>query len=157
MADGRSAKVTDEHRAEAAALKKLWKESKHGLSQAAFGADFKIGTQAAVGFFLNGKSPLSLKAARGFAKGLKCDISDFSKRLAEEAAKNAEFAAPPVNTDGWPFPNIDRERFDRLEDWQRTEIQGLVRKAITDFEAAKVKPSGGSSTSRPEHRLENAA
>lgn len=52
---------------------------------------------------------------------------------------------------GWPFPEIDRERFDRLDDWQRIEIQGLVRNAIKDFEAEnKGRPSGEFSDSRPD-------
>jgi len=35
----------------------------------------------------------------------------------------------------WPFPDIDRGRFDRLPLRQQIEIQGLVRKAIGEFEA----------------------
>lgn len=36
---------------------------------------------------------------------------------------------------GWPFPAIDRTRFIALDQEQRTEIQGAVRKMISDFEA----------------------
>jgi hypothetical protein len=35
---------------------------------------------------------------------------------------------------GWPFPGIDSNRFERLEDSQKLEIQGAVRKMISDFE-----------------------
>jgi hypothetical protein len=35
---------------------------------------------------------------------------------------------------GWPFRGVDRRRFDALTNDQKLEIQGLVRKAITDFE-----------------------
>lgn len=88
--EARRAKVTNEHRAEAKRLKALWDQKKPELakqnlgSQLAFGAKFGIGTQAAVGFFLNGQTPLSLKAARGFAEGLGCNVADFSPRLAGE-------------------------------------------------------------------------
>jgi hypothetical protein len=89
----KAAKITEENRAESAKLKVLYEASNHNLSQAAFGAEFDIGNQGAVWQCLNASGmPISLKAARGFAKGLRCDISDFSPRLAIEAAKNAEFA-----------------------------------------------------------------
>lgn len=37
---------------------------------------------------------------------------------------------------GWPFPDIDRSRFDQLKDSQRYEIQGMVRERLERFEAA---------------------
>jgi hypothetical protein len=86
----RQGKVTSENREEAARLKAIWGKTyeERKLSgvhtQAAFGTTFGIGNQAAVGFFLNGTTALSKKAARGFAKGLKCSIADFSPRLAAE-------------------------------------------------------------------------
>lgn len=42
--------------------------------------------QGSVSHFLNGRNPLPLKRAKQFAEILKCDISDFSERLANEAA-----------------------------------------------------------------------
>lgn len=81
-------KVTDENRAEAAALRAIWMRELPRLrdegigTQERFGQQFEIGNQAAVGFFLNGKTALSLKAALGFAKGLRCSVADFSQRLA---------------------------------------------------------------------------
>lgn len=108
----RRGKVTDVHREEARRLKAIWdatytSRKATGLhSQEAFGERFHIGNQAAVGFFLNGKTALSLKAARGFAEGLGCNISDFSPRLAEEAAKNAEFA-PAAEDDFADVRRID--------------------------------------------------
>jgi len=35
---------------------------------------------------------------------------------------------------GWPFPSIDRSRFESLSDEQRAEIQGAVRKLLLDYE-----------------------
>lgn len=35
---------------------------------------------------------------------------------------------------GWPFPDIPRQRFVDLNDRQRLELQGAVRKMIIDFE-----------------------
>ena len=86
-ASDKRGKVTQLHKVEAARLLKIWLQEKPRLAaagygtQEAFGSKFKIGNQSAVGFFLNGKSALSLKAAIGFANGLQCDIKDFSPRL----------------------------------------------------------------------------
>lgn len=85
--------VTDEHLQEARALKAIWDSTKHA-PQAEFGELFSIGNQSAVSQFLNGKTPLSLEAAAGFARGLKCLISDFSPRLAALAAHVSEPMAP---------------------------------------------------------------
>ena len=87
--DVRKAIVTDEHKAEAAALRAIW--TRVGpASQKEFGKEFEIGGQSAVANFLAGTSALSLKAAMGFAQGLNCKISDFSRRLAREAQRAAE-------------------------------------------------------------------
>lgn len=70
---------------EAARLRAIWDATPNRLSQAEFGEAFNIGGQSAVGNFLKGTSPLSLKAATGFARGLGVAIEQFSPRLAEEA------------------------------------------------------------------------
>jgi len=106
--ESRRAKVTNEHRAEAARLKQLWSDWKavNRGSQAAFGHEFGIGSQAAVGFFLNGQTPLSLKAAQGFALGLGCRVAEFSPRLAsaiEEISQTDQrtklASGPPLKPD----------------------------------------------------------
>lgn len=89
--------MTDEHRAEAEALRKLWASAKTSgriKSQANVGEEFGIGTQGAVSQFLAGAVALSLEAATGFAAALGVSIADFSARLAEEADKIAKFATP---------------------------------------------------------------
>lgn len=83
MVTNRKAKVTPENLAEAERLRAIWRDTPH-LNQTEFGEQFEIGNQSAVGQFLRGVTPLSLKAARGFAKGLDCQIGDFSPRLAAE-------------------------------------------------------------------------
>ena len=92
----KKAKVTDEHRAEAHALKKIWEREKP-RSQKEFAEEFGIGGQTAVSNFLHGTSALSLKAATGFAAGLGCRIEDFSPRLAAEAAQIADVSQQPPN------------------------------------------------------------
>lgn len=83
--------ATDATRAEAKVLKSIWDNSSHP-SQAEFGELYNVGNQSAVGQFLSGNTPLSLKAAAGFAKGLGCKISDFSPRLADQAAEYAHLS-----------------------------------------------------------------
>lgn len=87
----RKAKVTEEHRQEATRLAALWDTRAHS-SQAIFGEQYEIGSQSAVGQFLRGDTPLSLKAAAGFASGLGCKISDFSTRLARQALTYADLS-----------------------------------------------------------------
>jgi len=84
----RQAKVTPENLEESARLRALWELHQPRLAQLGygtqelFGAKFNIGGQAAVGHFLNGRSPISLKAALGFSRGLGVPVADFSPRLA---------------------------------------------------------------------------
>ena len=98
--DPRRAKITDENRAESNRLLSIWNTMKPTLvargygSQDAFGAMFGIGSQAAVGHFLNGRSAISPKAAAGFAQGLECKVSDFSPRLAALLNESTAPSAP---------------------------------------------------------------
>lgn len=127
----RRGKVTPEHKMESARLRRIWdskadlRRSKGAYSQAEFGEKFAVGNQAAVGHFLNGNTALSMKAARGFAKGLECDIAEFSPRLAKQLGNR------------WPFPGIEPERWETLLPDERIEIQGVVRERMEAFEARR--------------------
>lgn len=110
MAANRKSIVNDEHRAESAALLKLWNRARKKmrdagekpLAQGPFGSEYEIGTQGAVWQFLHGHVALSYKAARGFAKGLRCSIADFSPRLA--AMREEEVEATDDQEE--PSPNM---------------------------------------------------
>lgn len=93
MSDHRRAKVTPETVEESRRLRAIWDRTGAKPSQAVFGELHGIGSQAAVTLFLNGRTPLSLKAAVGFAKGLNCDVSEFSPRLAAQVEKIAPTAS----------------------------------------------------------------
>lgn len=62
---------------------------------------------------------------------------------------------------GWPFPDIDRARFTALTHDQRIEIQGIVRRQITDFEESKAstprQQAGKVAVTAEEKRLADAA
>lgn len=93
-------KITPENINEAAKLLAIWESTKNARaergfgSQEKFGAEFNIGNQAAVGFFLHGQTALSPKAAAGFARGLGCAVSDFSPRLARLLDVDAGWTRP---------------------------------------------------------------
>jgi hypothetical protein len=63
---------------------------------------------------------------------------------------------PWDKSDGWPFPGIDRARFDHLDPLQKGEIQGKVREMIAEFEKAR-QSSGKSTTSAPSASPRKAA
>jgi hypothetical protein len=107
----RKAKVTDEHRQEAKRLRVLWDEKADRPTQQIFGETNEIGNQSAVGQFLRGDVPLSMNAARGFAKGLGCKIADFSPRLAKEAS--AARGHPAAKT-GLSLVDLNRQEGDLI-------------------------------------------
>ena len=125
--DLRKAKVTSETLLESEKLLDLWENTDPRPSQVEFGEKFDIGSQSAVSGFLKGKTPISLKAARGFAKGLQCQISDFSERLAQ-----ADAAA-------WPFALVDRGRYEALSPEARGAVQLRMLDAIAELERAALK------------------
>jgi hypothetical protein len=81
----RKVKITPETLEESERLLAIWEAAKGRPNQAVFGEMYGVGNQSAVGQFLRGDTPISLKAAIGFAKGLGCEIEDFSPRLAKVA------------------------------------------------------------------------
>ncbi len=130
-----TARITDENRDESRLLKSIWESTGHaGLTQAEFGHQFAIGTQAAVGFFLNGKSALSLKAAKGFAKGLGCPISAFSKRLASEVESASAVNGPALTRASdthWPFATVTPDQyFEVLSQAQRDILEAMAHSLV---------------------------
>lgn len=101
-AGARKAVVTDEHREEARKLKEIWARTKRP-TQAVFGETYDIGGQSAVNNFLNGVSALSMRAAKGFARGLGCEVVEFSPRLAREAADLSALVTPTMHYGGEGF------------------------------------------------------
>lgn len=124
--DDRRAKVTPETKRESKLLAQLWATRSHP-SQAEFGETYGIGNQSAVGQFLRGDTPLSLKAARGFAEGLGCSIADFSPRLANEAA---EIAASVPHASLSPELSALAQAIERLTKPQREWVLMVMRNTI---------------------------
>jgi transcriptional regulator with XRE-family HTH domain len=123
---GRRGIVTPENEGESRKLKALWVEyrSAGGLSQLEFGDEFGIGTQSAVTNMLNGKMAISLKAAKGFAKGLGVEIKQFSPRLARVIDEHA--------TAAWPLgevvtPAVWEELPEKVRNKIRSDAEYIVR------------------------------
>lgn len=153
--DSKKAVITDENRAESAKLKQLWEARKHihGMNQIEFGDRFGIGTQGAVSGCLNARMAISLKAGTGFAIGLKCDIAEFSPRLAAQvnAATQAAFEAmgphnsptkhlatevqPPglykvTTAKHWPFEMFSFDDWMMLPKKDREDYEALIYGAV---------------------------
>lgn len=105
---------------EAALLKHLYTAAQHGLSQAEFGASFDIGSQGAVWQYLNGRTAINLKAAKGFAKGLNCNVSDFSPRLAAEIEGLARHA-------------MDSSADDEFADVRRLDVKAAAGHGLVPY------------------------
>lgn len=64
------------------------------------------------------------------------------KSFGEDIARHIEAELGLLRWDldggaGWPFPDIDRRRYDALSSTQRAEIQGAVRTLLIEFEGAE--------------------
>lgn len=127
----KKAKVTEEHKAEAAALKAIWDLTKHE-TQTVFGELYGIGNQSAVGQFLRGEAPLSMKAARGFAKGLGQPIESFSMRLAKDAyeANSVVRDLSLHKKSSWPFSTVSEEQYFSLSKDDQDWVEGMAHKLI---------------------------
>lgn len=91
-------------------LRALWDahQDRTGTSQAAFGADARIGTQGMVHQYITGLTPLNLAAAGKFAKAFGVEIDEISPTLADQvrelyllcdSQKNIDFNVSPQARD----------------------------------------------------------
>lgn len=133
--EARRAKVTPETKEEAKRLLELWKTRSHP-GQAEFGETYSIGNQSAVGQFLRGETPLSLKAARGFAMGLGCKIEDFSPRLAAQAAAIANMVpGDPLEPEVADVAAAINQLPKRQRDWVIRTVRDAVEMARETLQA----------------------
>lgn len=101
--DQKRSKLTDEQFAESDALKKLWHAATSKRTQAEFGEFYGLGNQANVGHYMNRRNPLNHWAALAFAHELRCRVSDFSPRLAEDLAKAGIGGTSAEQARPWPL------------------------------------------------------
>jgi hypothetical protein len=151
----RKARVTEEHLQEAARLRAIWDATPDKPSQQVFGERFEIGNQSAVGQFLRGAVPLSMKAAVGFAKGLQCNLADISPRLAleivegsrlisgEPIAHNKEFGGRGGSIVGIQVVGDASIQGDQLHIEYMDDGGYVVGSGIQDGYALRVRGDGG--------------
>lgn len=77
--------LTQDERDEADRLRAIWDKRDPKISQLKFANDYEIGTtQGILWQYLRGRIPLNVDVAIKFARGLKCNVEDFSPRLEAE-------------------------------------------------------------------------
>lgn len=92
---------------EAKALSRLFKE-RAGCTQAEFGERWGIGGQAMVWQYMSGHTPLNLKVAIKFARGLHCTIQDFSPSLAAQVMEAASLIVSAPGTSHPMLPPVPK-------------------------------------------------
>lgn len=114
--ESRKAKIEPIHREEAAALKRLYDAKTDGLSQAAFAAEYDLGSQGNLWQYLNAHSPLNAHAASKFAAALGVQVRDFSPRLADEieGLASGQGPAPTPGSRPWPFRRLSEKKIRAL-------------------------------------------
>src|SRR3546814_17452704 len=95
---------------------------------------------------IKGIRPISLEAAKAYAKGFNCSLSEISPRLADEIAGAATYAdkETPVTTAPtvqplWPFTWFDEGKFSGLK---RDDLIKLTAAPLID--AAQAGPDANS-------------
>lgn len=82
--------------------------------------------------------------SRGVPAARHAELADLFGLTTDQVAGRAPL--PWEKDAGWPFPDIEQARYDRLRDMQKGEIQREVRKLIEAFERESVS---GKSTPSP--------
>jgi transcriptional regulator with XRE-family HTH domain len=150
--ENRRAKVTPETKEESKKLRELWDSRSHP-SQAEFGELYGVGNQSAVSQFLRGYAPLSLKAAYGFAQGLGCQISDFSQRLASEAAAIGGMVGGRSSPELEQLAEALETLSPRWRDWLLMNMREAVKLALeADTESSVTKKHEPVPSTSPKRR-----
>lgn len=92
------------------------------LSESSFGEQMEIGSQGMVWQYLNGHTPLNIDAAEKFARGLECNISDFSQTLSRRIARAAGVALSQLDE---PDPKA-HEIMILMEGMSQESLTGLL-------------------------------
>lgn len=92
---------------ESAKLKELFREHSK-LSQREFARRYNMGTAENLGHYLNGNTPLNIRAASTIAAGLGISVAEFSPRLAAQIAsiKNENVTPVPAGMKKIPLMSI---------------------------------------------------
>lgn len=120
--------------AEGAALKRIW-DLRPPMAQAAFATTVLMASAGYLPQLFKGDTPLDLRKARLFAEYLKCRISDFSPRLAEEDERDRALVS-------WPFQTIKHEEISSLSAPEIAELEGKIRSYLLRLSEDPPAPGG---------------
>lgn len=140
MSEYKRGVVSDLNREESRKLRALWDARNNRMTQAEFGQTYGIGSQAAVGHFLNGHAAISMKAAKGFALGLGCEIAAFSPRLAEEAAALGEVSGTGGSLDVMSLTRDEMHLLMLYRKMQPLHQKQLITQAAETLKAFTLAP-----------------
>lgn len=125
-----------EQLADAARLLDLWNRREPKISQLQFAIDTRIGrTQGSVWQYLMGKIPLNLVVAIKFARGLGCEVSDFSPTLGAQItqSRGVRPKSQQRTQDTRPLSEAEQEKMRaELVEWWNLLEPGAKRRIYED-------------------------
>ncbi|MAK55444.1 MAG: hypothetical protein CML17_06335 [Pusillimonas sp.] len=131
-----------------------------GVTRRHFAQDHKVpGGERMIYQHINAIRPISLEAAKAYARGFGCSIADISPRLALEIAGAAELSKQQPLSDqpdaarypAWPFKSISPERYAQLTEKQKEAVEEWLDNQITSYTGK------GPENKRPEVRKRRSA
>lgn len=127
-------------KAEGERLHKLWK-AKATRSQAAFAEALDYSPGYLPQFF-SGMRPLTVEWAVAFAQELRCDVDDFSPRLAVEIAEESKRVR-------WPFRQLRPADLEGLTPGQMIEAEAKVLAYLADLRESTAEDGASSAKKSP--------
>lgn len=130
----------------------------NGVNRAKFARDHQVpGGQAMIYQHINGVRPMSLAAAKAYARGFGCKLAEISPRLAEEV-RGLEVSDSPravgVPVSDWPF-SFTLEQFRRLPIQMQAKAEGFIEGLLAQAAAQEVEEK--KSTAQAERRAAKEA
>jgi hypothetical protein len=116
--------------AEGKALAALWKQHARATkrTQEQFAEEMGFG-QGNFSHYVGGRRPIPLDIGMALAKEMKCNLADFSPRLARELVERQNRRLEP-----WPFDNVHPSRVGKLTPGKRLQLEGILLDALDDLE-----------------------
>ena len=122
---------------------------KKGVRKAALARTFEISPPSIQDWIKRGT--ISKDKLIALIEYFKDDVGPEHWGLTERLPVANEPAPPVIQSEPWPFPDIDRGRFFALSRSEREKIQHEVREMLVAYEVQRGEGPGKLSPSRPDH------
>lgn len=130
-------------RKEGRALGALWKAHAKltGRTQEKFSEEQGY-SQGNFSHYVGGRRPIPLDVGVALAEEMRCDLEDFSPRLADELAALEDQRLAP-----WPFNSLHPDRVAKLSPGKKMQLEGILLEELGRIEggSAEEKPSSKNS------------